>query len=88
MAHEFEGKSRISVEGLTVPVLGGRFHIEEIMLEKGQSEEEIRKLIEQTAMDRWFVMLSEGMDGEEDVLAIIDDMFEFQSIALGTLENE
>ena len=44
--------------------------------------------IRSTPVDRWFVILAEEEGSAADVLALIDDDFEFQSIAAGAMEPD
>lgn len=88
MATSFEGKTLAPVEGVKVEVMGGTFSLSGVLLDSGQDAETVLQVIRETPQDRWFVMLSETAEDEQDVLALIDDQMAFQSVALGTLEND
>jgi hypothetical protein len=45
-------------------------------------------LIRETPADRWFVILADSEGTTQDVLALIDDEYEFMFVGLGTLEND
>lgn len=87
MAEDFGGKTPVTIEPFTVQVLGGWFTVKGLLLDQHQDSQGILDHIRSMPADRWFVMLSDAEENSWDVLAIIDDQFEFQSVALGTLES-
>jgi len=85
---DFDGKSRHPISGLTVDVLGGRFSVAELLLDGNQEPETAINTIHDISPDRWLVIVSEEQGNSEDILALINDEFEFDSVAIGTLVNE
>lgn len=82
-------KNRVALEPIQLKVLGGTFTVREVFANPQDDLEEVVRMIRATPSDRWFVMLAEEtQENAMDVLALIDDEFEFQSIAAGTMENE
>ena len=85
---EFDGRRRHPIDHMVIPVMGGRFEIKELLVDKAQGVKGILDRIRTIPPDRWFVMLAENEGTTEDVLALINDRFEFESIAIGTLNSE
>ena len=81
-------KNRVSVDAFDLTVLGGTFTVSEIIVEDNQTEDEVMGLIRETPADRWFVILADSEGTTQDVLALIDDEYEFLFVGLGTLEND
>ena len=89
MTDDAQEKSRVPLEPITLKVLGGTFTVRAVFAQPEENVEAMVGMIRSTPSDRWFVMLAEEQDaGAMDVLALIDDDFEFQSIAAGTMEND
>lgn len=89
MTDDPQEKTRITLEPIKLKVLGGTFTVREVFANPQQELDEVVRMIRSTPSDRWFVMLAEEKQGDAiDVLALIDDEFEFQSIAAGTMEND
>lgn len=88
MTTNFAEKNRVSVEAFDLIVLGGTFTVSEIIVEDGQTEDEVMELIRSTPADRWFVILADSEGTTQDVLALIDDEYDFLFVGLGTLESE
>ena len=88
MTTNFAEKNRVSVKGFDLIVLGGTFTVSEIIVEDGQTEDEVMELIRSTPADRWFVILADSEGTTQDVLALIDDEYDFLFVGLGTLESE
>ncbi len=87
MAEDQSEKTRVSVEPFKLAVLGGTFTVREVFSDPGGLDERVN-MIRSTPADRWFVMLAEGEGSGADLLALIDEDFEFQSIAAGAMESD
>jgi hypothetical protein len=88
MADHPASKTRIPVDPIQLEVLGGTFTVREVFAEPGEDAETVLETIRTTNAERWFVMLAEGEETSLDVLALIDDAFEFHSVAAGTLQGD
>ena len=88
MSTNLAEKNRVSVEAFDLIVLGGTFTVSEIIVEDNQTEDDVMNLIRSTPSDRWFVILADSEGTTQDVLALIDDEYEFLFVGLGTLEND
>ena len=88
MSLDEHDKRRRPVEGFHVKVLGGTFQVRELLVDHGQSAEDVRTVIAQVPADRWFVMVSDGDQSPGDSLAMIDDGLEFQVYAHGVLQQD
>lgn len=88
MTTSFAEKNRVSVEAFDLTVLGGTFTVKEIIIEDNQTEDDVMNLIRSTPEDRWFVILADSEGTTQDVLALIDDEYDFLFVGLGTLEND
>lgn len=75
------------VEPFSVKVIGGTFHIREVMVGNGGELSAVESLIRETPEDQWFVMTSEDSGEPMDSLAMIDENLEFQIFARGNLEQ-
>ncbi len=83
-----EPKIPQQVAALSVKVLGGTFHVHEVMLLEGEAREDVLTIIRSIPHDRWFVMVSDEEAGGQDSLAMIDDNLEFQIFARGSLTQD
>ena len=88
MTAPIEDSNRVAVEPFQLGVLGGTFTVTEVILANGQTQEDALNLIHSTPADRWFVILADSEGTTQDVLALIDDEYEFRFVGLGTLEND
>lgn len=88
MTENIPEKLSKDVEPFSVSVSGGDFYINQVLVDEGQSPDEVVSLIKGTEEDRWFVMVSENPDAESDSLAMIDDLLEFQVLARGNLKQD
>lgn len=88
MTAPIEDSNRVAVEPFQLGVLGGTFTVTEVILANGQTQEDALILIHSTPGDRWFVILADSEGTTQDVLALIDDEYEFRFVGLGTLEND
>ena len=72
------------MEPFTIEVLGGAFRVERVVPQPGQPEEETLRQIHGVTVDRWFVVLHEPDDARPmDVLTLIDEELQIQSLATG-----
>lgn len=78
----------VPVESYSVKVLGGTFHVKEVLVEDGGSPEEVTAIIKGTSEDLWFVMAAEDTAEQTDSLALIDDDLDFKVCALGELSPD
>jgi hypothetical protein len=85
-----DGDSKIprSVPAMAIKVLGGTFHVKELLLAAEQTREEVLAVLRATPADRWFVMVSDHAGDAHDALAMIDDNLEFQIYAHGLLRQD
>ncbi len=88
MDDTYQDKNREIVEPIELGVLGGTFTVKEVIVEPGQTKDGVVQFISDTPSDRWFVILAETEGTTQDVLALIDDEYEFQFIGLGTLQGD
>ena len=79
---------RTPVEKFSLPVVGGTFVVAEVMLPPGQNAGQIVDSIRSQPMERWLVMTASENGLQSDALAIINDAFECQVVALGSLRTE
>ncbi|MCH9045981.1 MAG: hypothetical protein IIA40_07720 [SAR324 cluster bacterium] len=82
------GKYPMAVEPFRVKVLGGSFHVSEVLLMGEESSQDVIAIIDATPEDRWFVMVSDSSSDERDSLTMVDDNLEFQIYAHGVLRQE
>ena len=83
-----EDSIRVAVEAFKLGVLGGTFTVTDVILVDGQTQEDALNLIHSTSADRWFVILADSEGTTQDVLALIDEDYEFRFVGLGTLDND
>ena len=88
MASQIEDQNREFIEPFKMGVLGGTFTVIEVVLQDGQSQDDAINLIHSTPADRWFVILADAEGTTQDVLALIDDEYEFRFVGLGTLDSD
>ena len=88
MTSAIQDTDRKSVEPFKLGVLGGIFTVSEVLLQDDQTPEDALNLIHSTPADRWFVILADSEGTTQDVLALIDDEYEFRFIGLGTLASD
>lgn len=88
MTDSYEDKNSVPVDPIALDVLGGVFTVRKVIVEPGQTKEEVVKFIHDTPTDRWFVILAESEGTTQDVLALIADDYDFQFVGLGTLEGD
>ena len=85
---EFEGKKTHAVDDLQVPVSGGLFHVTFLLVDETKGIKGILDMIRDIPAERWFVIMSEDEGTSKDVLSLINDDFEYESIAIGNLNSE
>lgn len=78
---------RTAVERFRLAVVGGTFTVAEVVLAPGQSAAQAVASIRAEPAERWLVMAADAAAGK-DALALIDDAYECQIIALGSLQPE
>jgi hypothetical protein len=83
-----DSKHPASVSAVAVKVLGGTFHVAELMLDAEESPRDVLAVLHDTPADRWFVMVSDHAGDAQDALAMIDDNLEFQIYAHGLLRQD
>lgn len=83
-----EDSNRVAVEAFKLGVLGGTFTVTDVILADDQTQEDALNLIHSTPADRWFVILADSEGTTQDVLALIDEDYEFRFVGLGTLDND
>ena len=88
MSFDSNSKRAVDVDVFPVKVLGGTFHVREVLLFEDQMEAEVIATIHDIPADRWFVMVSDDHRAEQDALAMIDDQLEFQIFAHGVLRQD
>jgi hypothetical protein len=76
---------RSPVEEFTLPVVGGRFVVMEVLLAPGQNARQAVDSIRSQPAERWLVMTAAGYETQGDALALINDAYECQVVALGNL---
>ena len=77
------------MEPFTIRVLGGRFTVTRVVPEDDRPPMETIEMMLSIAPERWFVILDDPLSGEpRDALALIDDNFQFQTLAVGTFAGE
>jgi len=85
---DFNVKERTPVSPFPVAVLGGSFSVNEIVVQPGKSEDDVKSFITGTPPERWFVLLAEDGDSTWDILSLIDDDFDFVMYAVGEFKGE
>jgi hypothetical protein len=77
------------MQPFTIRVMGGHFTIRDILSQRSRSTEEMVGFMLTIPPERWFVTLDQDSDsGSSDALALIDDQFEFQTLATGTFQGD
>jgi len=77
------------MQPFTIKVLGGQFTVHEVISQDQSNPAEAIGRMLSVPAERWFVVLDERWDGQpRDALALIDDQFEFQTVATGVFEGE
>jgi hypothetical protein len=77
------------MQPFTIRVLGGQFTVLEIVPRDDRSPAELIDLMLSIPPERWFVVLDEDSEMRpRDALALIDDEFQFQTLAVGTFQGE
>jgi hypothetical protein len=77
------------MEPFTIRVLGGHFTVREIVPQEDRSRARMIDMMLSIPPERWFVLLDEQSEsGPRDSLALIDDLFQFQTLAIGTFSGE
>ena len=79
---------RSPVSGFALRVIGGVFTVAEVLLSSGQDTGQVVESIRSQPSDRWLVMASSNQGPEADALALINDAFECQVVALGSLKTD
>jgi hypothetical protein len=79
---------RIPVEAFSLPVVGGTFVVAEVLIAPGQDARQAVDSIRSQPAERWLVMASTEHDPGADALALINDAYECQVVALGSLRAE
>jgi hypothetical protein len=80
--------SRAPVERFRLAVVGGTFTVTEVMLTPGQSAAQAVEAILGEPAERWLVMAAAEQGAGADSLALINDAYECQIVALGSLQPE
>jgi hypothetical protein len=88
MNDEDRAKVPLSVSSFPIDVLGGVFHVSELLLRAQEARRDVERILHTTPADRWFVMVSDHAGDAHDTLAMIDDNLEFQIYAYGVLRQE
>ena len=88
MSQDPMSKTPEMVDTFTVKVIGGTFHIREVMVSEDSGLDTVQETIRATAEDQWFVMTSEDSGEPMDSLAMIDENLEFQVFARGNLQQD
>lgn len=78
---------RSTVDTFRLKVMGGTFTVAEVMLAPGQNPGQAVESIRSQPADRWLV-LAAGQGATADALALIDDAYECQVVALGNLKPD
>ena len=77
------------MESIDVKVLGGTFQIEDLKPSEGQSPEDLKAIIVAAPPESWIIVLHDSFSEEEvDTLAMIDEEFEMQIVAVGRFRGE
>ena len=79
---------RSPVQQFTLKVIGGLFTVAQVLLSPGQSAGQAVESIRGQPSDRWLVMAAAQQGGDADALALINDAYECQVVALGTLKPD
>lgn len=85
---ELGKKPRKAVTPFNVEVMGGVFTVQEIVLSDVAQEAQVMMILKETPADRWFVMLQEEGPGTLDILALINENFDFNTYAVGQFKGE
>lgn len=80
--------SRSPVDAFALRVLGGVFTVAEVLLAPGQNAGQAVESIRSQPSDRWLVMAAADQGQQADALALINDAFECQVVALGSLKTD
>jgi len=77
------------MQPFTIRVMGGYFTIRQVQPQPNRPAEEIVAFILTVPPERWFVTLDQDSLGDSgDALALIDDQFEFQTLATGIFRGD
>ena len=76
------------VPPMAIKVLGGTFHVHEIVLHGTDGRDDVIQKIQSVPPDRWFVMASDHPGEKHDALSVIDDGLNFQVYAHGNLVQD
>jgi len=76
------------IEPMAIKVLGGTFHVQEVVLHGADQKEDVIEKLKGVPADRWFVMASDHPGENHDALSVIDDALNFQVYAHGSLEQD
>ena len=77
------------MESFEVKVLGGTFQVEDLKPSDGQSLEEAEAMVTAAPPESWIIVLHDSFSDEEvDTLAMIDEEFEMQIVAVGRFRGE
>jgi len=68
--------------------MGGTFTVAEVLLAPGQDAKQAVESIRSQPTERWLVMTAPGQAQGADALALINDAYECQVMALGSLKTE
>jgi hypothetical protein len=79
---------RSPVESFSLPVVGGTFVVAEVVLSPGQDVRQAIDAIRSQPVERWLVMTAADVDPDADALALINDAYECQVVALGALHGD
>ncbi len=79
---------RMAVERFPLAVVGGTFTVAEVLLGPGQTPLQAVASIRGEPAERWLVMAAAEHGEGADALALINDAYECQVVALGRLQAE
>ncbi len=79
---------RSAVDRFRLPVIGGTFTVAAVLLAPGQDPGQAVESIRSQPTERWLVLTAPGQAQGEDALALINDAYECQVMALGSLKTD
>ena len=79
---------RSTVDQFRLPVIGGTFTVAEVLLAPGQDAGQALETIRSQPVERWLVLTAPGHVQGEDAIALINDAYECQVMALGSLKTD
>ena len=77
------------MQPFTIRVMGGHFTVRQILPQQDRSQAELVAFMLTVPPERWFVTLDQDALGDSgDALALIDDQFEFRTLATGIFQGD